>query len=263
MLIFFAAALFIESCGSLKNRSSNSNQKDSYHSRFDFIPYGQIVWKESFNTTSAGNFPKNWTTNASAEVVSDKTEQNKSLLLTRDGLYMPLSFGTLPKNFTLEFNLSCSANYSFYSSPFELLFASLSNKKEYTVLKQYNPHTKDVVKLWLHPSNAASNSGYSGYEIWNKGVKQTENEVDAPEFFAHGATATVKVSIWKEKERLRVYLNKDKVWDLPEGFDEGVNYNYLVFSIHHLVDHSGKFFISDIKLSAEGPAKTASVMNSH
>jgi len=247
ILLFIAAG-----CTQMKQvaiEGPSLKTKKPYKTRFDFVAGEKLLWQENFATTAIGDFPKGWNTNAGAEVVNEKGKEEKSLLLSKDGVYIPLAVQQLPENFTLEFNLSCSANFSYYSSPLDIMFASLSSKKEYTVLKQYNPNTKDVVKLWLHPHNAASNAGYSGYQFFEKGIKQTENEINTPQFFAQGGPASVKVSIWRQKERVRVYLNDDKVWDLSEGFGETIKYNSIVFGIHHITDPTGKYFISNIKLA--------------
>jgi len=263
-LIILRAALYgsmilllVQACSSIKNvaivkEESPVKKNGGYKTGFDFVAGEKILWSENFLQASAGNFPKGWNTNSSAEVVVMQ-DKSKSLLLTKDGVYIPLGVTNLPAEFTLQFDLACSSNYSYYSSPFQVMFASLASKKEFTVLKQYNPHNKDVVKIWLHPHNAASNGGYSGYELFKKGVKQSSNEVNTSQFFASEGPASVKVSVWREKQRLRVYFNEEKVWDLPEAFDESVSYNSLVFGISHLVDHTGKYYLTNIKLATDTP----------
>ena len=247
----------VQACSTIKN-AGNSREEivvkktGGFKTRFDFVAGQKLLWSENFQGTFAGNFPKGWNTNATAEVVENE-DKSKALLLTKDGVYIPLSVTNLPAEFTLQFDLSCSSNYSYYSSPFQVTFASLSSKKKFTLLKQFNPHNKDVVKLWLHPHNAASNGGYSGYELFEKGVKQSSNEVNTSQFFASGGPASVKVSIWREQQRLRVYFNEEKVWDLPQAFDETTNYNSLVFGISHLVDHTGKYYITNLKLATDIP----------
>jgi OmpA-OmpF porin, OOP family len=250
-------SVVVQACSSIKNVAINKDNtplknSGAYKSRFDFVAGEKPLWFENFAQVSAGNFPKGWNTNASAEVV-EHDDKSKALLLTKDGVYIPLGVTNLPAEFTLQFDLSCSSNYSYYSSPFQVMFASLASKKEFTVLKQYNPHNKDVVKLWLHPHNAASNGGYSGYELFEKGIKQSSNENSTSQFFASGGPASVKVSIWREKQRLRVYFNEEKVWDLAQAFDETVSYNSIVFGISHLVDHTGKFYLSNLKLNTDIP----------
>ena len=249
--------LLVQACSSIKNTGIVKDEipvkkTGNYQTRFDFVAGEKLLWSENFQGTFTGNFPKGWNTNATGEVV-ENDDKSKALLLAKDGVYIPLGVTNLPSEFTLQFDLSCSSNFSYYSSPFQVMFASLASKKEFTVLKQYNPHNKDVVKLWLHPHNAASNGGYSGYELFEKGVKQSSNEVNTSQFFANGGQASVKVSIWRENQRLRVYFNEEKVWDLPQAFDGTVNYNSLVVGISHLVDHTGKYYLSNLKLATEIP----------
>jgi len=256
-LLVIVVGCLLQSCSSINAgivKEVVARSTGTSKSKFDFIAGEKLLWSENFQGTFAGNFPKGWNTNATAEVV-DNEDKTKALLLTKDGVYIPLAVTNLPAEFTLQFDLSCSSNYSYYSSPFQVMFASLASKKEFTVLKQYNPHNKDLVKLWLHPHNAASNGGYSGYELLEKGVKQSSNEGNTSQFFADGGSASVKVSICREKQRLRVYLNEEKIWDLPQAFDQTANYNSIVFGISHLVDHTGKYYLSNLKLATDIPQK--------
>jgi len=176
-------------------------------------------------------------------------------MLSKDGVYIPLGVTKLPEQFTLQFNLSCNGNFSYYSSPFQVLFAALAAKKEFTALKQYNPHNKDVVKVWLHPNNAAENAGFSGYELITKGVKRTSNETNTSQFFAHKNASSVKVAMLRQGARLRVYVNEEKLWDLPQAFEEKVNYNSLVFSLSCIRSQGDKYFISDLRLYTPSPKK--------
>src|SRR5215213_1771076 len=151
-----------------ESNSKNGNPEKKiklYQSKFDFIPGEKIIWYETFNEDALGDFPANWNTNATGEVVKTEGQDHKSLMLHKDGVYLPLGVNNLPENFTLQFDLACYSDFNYYSSPFQILFASLNSKKEFTVLKQYNPHNKDLVKLWLHPNNAADDAGHSGFEI--------------------------------------------------------------------------------------------------
>lgn len=254
-LLFAAAsaAVFFVSCSQTRQASTTSpteKKEPRYRSNFDFVAGKNLLWHESFATTPVGDFPKGWNTNAGAEVVEQAGRH--SLVLTKDGVYIPTGVN-LPKDFTLQFTLSCSSPYSYYSSPLQIMFAGLVTKKEFAVLKQYNPHNKNVLKITLHPMNAASNSGTSCVEVIEKGTKQSENAIGTKEFFAGGGSSTVKVSIWRQGRRLRVYLNQEKIWDLPQAFEETAVYNSLVFGISHLADKTGKLYLSDITLATDAP----------
>ncbi len=36
-----------------------------------------------------------------------------------------------------------------------------------------------------------------------------------------------RISIWRQKSRIRLYINEIKVWDLPRAFDPGIKYSML------------------------------------
>ena len=63
----------------------------------------------------------------------------------------------------------------------------------------------------------------------------------------------VRVSIWRQKARLRVYMNEEKVWDLPRAFVAGTNYNSICFSLGSFSETTDRYLIGDIKLAVGAP----------
>ena len=62
----------------------------------------------------------------------------------------------------------------------------------------------------------------------------------------------VKVSIWRQKTRLRVYLDEEKVWDLPALFDPQANYKKFVLVTGNLLTNMA-FYLSDFRLAVGAP----------
>jgi OOP family OmpA-OmpF porin len=62
----------------------------------------------------------------------------------------------------------------------------------------------------------------------------------------------VKVAIWRQKQRVRLYVNESKVWDLPRAFADGVNYNALVFGRQDAKE-GNRFFLSNLRLAVGAP----------
>jgi outer membrane protein OmpA-like peptidoglycan-associated protein len=65
----------------------------------------------------------------------------------------------------------------------------------------------------------------------------------------------VHVSIWVQKQRIRVWINQDKMYDLPKGIAENMNLNNLSFET---TDYGGpkenySYFISNIKIAIATP----------
>jgi OmpA-OmpF porin, OOP family len=233
----------------LASAVNNSEKKKSSKYSFDFVPATKVIWQEDFQKSKEGNLPADWKTNATASVVTIPETDKKGIALTKDGVYFPSAAVGLTTDFTLEFDLYCTKGFSFYSPSFQMLFASLPNKKDYVQLKAYNPHQLDLVKLWLHPNNAAENAGHSGYESIRKGLVKTSNEINDKQFFAHTKTDHVKLSVWRTGERLRVYFDEEKIWDISEAFATGINYNSLVFALSGIRDEGDQYFANNFRLA--------------
>jgi outer membrane protein OmpA-like peptidoglycan-associated protein len=65
----------------------------------------------------------------------------------------------------------------------------------------------------------------------------------------------VKVSIWRQKNRLRVYMNEEKIWDVPRAFVNDVNYNSLLIMRHSSHNPEDRYLFSNLRL-AVGAADT-------
>jgi outer membrane protein OmpA-like peptidoglycan-associated protein len=65
----------------------------------------------------------------------------------------------------------------------------------------------------------------------------------------------VTVSIWRQKQRIRVYLDSTKALDLPRALDANAALNSLVFASYapDLERKGGSFYISNIRLAVGAP----------
>ena len=225
------------------------------YAKFDFIPGEKIIAVEDFSQVAPGDFPDKWNTNSTGDIQTVDGRQGHWLSIAKPGIFLPEFITTLPENFTLEFELYCSKNYSFYSSPFNVIFASLKNPaKEFSNWKQYGAGPREGIICWFHPQDAGMKNGHSGYEVWNENRNDLKNEGSTAQFRSK-ENNYVKVSIWRQKTRLRVYMNEEKIWDVPRAFVNGVNYNSLLIMRHNSHNPEDRFLFSNIRL-AVGAADT-------
>ena len=96
------------------------------------------------------------------------------------------------------------------------------------------------------------NNGHSGYEIWNDAREEMKNAGSNGQFTGK-KNGFVKVSIWRQKNRLRVYMNEEKVWDLPRAFSSDKKYNSLLFMRHNSHRPDDRFLFSNIRLAIGAP----------
>lgn len=237
---------------STKSSENTTNQKLSASSKFDFVPGEKIIATEEFTKDAIGDFPVNWNTNAGGEIVNINLKAGKWLQITQDGNFLPEKFVTdLPDNFTFEFDLYCSQPFSFYADPLSLCFTAQKNPNtDFIKWGRFDSDAQGVV-LKYHPTDAGNNGGTIGYVVYANDNIFMENNKMSTQFHAE-TKQLVHVAIWRQNGRLRLYLDEEKVFDLPKAFQTGIKYNSLLFFTSGL-NEENYFGISNLKLAVGTP----------
>lgn len=232
-----------------ETNSKTGNKKTTITSAKDFIAGTKIIATENFNQDAIGDFPVNWNTNSSGEVVTFSDSNEKWLQLSDKGNYTPVNFSKLPENCTFEVDIYSTENFSFYSSGLSIAFVSSQKKTDYTQWGDFKSGKEGVI-VSLHPQGAGSRKiGVSGFKIITNHALAMENNVDLKSF--NNDNNTAKVQFWRQKNRLRMYVNGEKIWDLPNAFQD-VTYNNIVFYLHTYGNPEDKYYISNLKLAEAG-----------
>jgi outer membrane protein OmpA-like peptidoglycan-associated protein len=208
---------------------------------------------EDFSQDAIGDFPDKWNTNGSGEVVNVEGEIGKWLKINKKGRFIPEFINNLPENFTLQFDLICNENFSFYSDPFSLMLLSGATGKafEYSFIIY---EKRSGVKIDLHPHNAGNTGGNAQIETFQDGEKLINNDLQTTQFNAVNGNTKIRVSIWRQKQRIRVYLNEEKVFDLPRAFAPGKDYNLALFELTNgMSQDNDQYLFGNIKLAVGTP----------
>ncbi|MGF1924864.1 MAG: OmpA family protein [Bacteroidia bacterium] len=195
--------------------SSPSSQTKSSAS-FDFVAGEKVLFFDNFERLASGDFPAEYNTNASGEVVTIEGKQGKWLNMTKNGAFIPDRIKKLPENFTLEFEVGINTDPTNNYPGFGLNFTT-----EPDDLMKERFFSKGTSALFLHPGAAEitlSIIPVNGSEI--------TNEIKMPQWNATKGLNFVKVSVWRQNGRLRLYVNQDKMVDLPRFFTENKNYDF-------------------------------------
>lgn len=237
------------------NETSNGKNKSTlqFYSKFDFIPGEKIVALEDFTQDAVGDFPARWNTNSAGDLVNVEGKTGKWLSLSKNGVFTPEFFTNFPDNFTLQFELMCNPDFSFYTEPLGLAFVKLPNPKKFTDWAKYNNKDRNGSVFSFFPANAGvyDKVGSVLYEIFENGTSTMNNEITTGQFFKETSNYA-KVSVWRQKQRIRIYLNEEKVLDLPRGMTLSA-YNALVFTTGNFQQSQDRFLISNIKLAVGAP----------
>jgi len=221
------------------------------NSKFDFEPGNKVLYFDDFSTTNIGDFPLGWNTNSSAEIVTLDDNNQKWLSMTKDGYFQPDFIKDMPENFTLEFEIftryrsSNILRYKFFLSPSDNPKKDLSNDypENYFKFNWLGCNEEAAFSLVENGEEISSNSGLAVDDL------QCKND--------YNTGSMVKFSIWRQKGRLRIYINENKILDLPQAFDMNKKYNVFKIGAEYMnysssIENNDEFMISNVRYAIAG-----------
>ena len=208
------------------------------YSKFDFIAGEKLIFYDDFSEQAVGDFPPNWNTNASGEVVTTNLYPGKWFKLVGSGCVAIEEGIKLPDNYTIEYDViafpSVSDNTAY---EFGFYLYSAENPKDMNEGGAV-PGLKGGIKMTFGYRGTYSAYDETGYTI--SGEK--DNAVME-------AGKKYRLSFWVQKTRLRVYLDQVKIFDLPKVFKQGFQTNQMRFELWE----SGNPMITNFRVAAGLP----------
>ena len=231
------------------NSSSNSMK---VYSKYDFVAGEKVVALEDFSSSSIGEFPLRWNTNGSAEIVNLDEQIGNWLEIAQKTTLLPEFINNLPENFTLEFDLACSQPFSLYSQEFSVGFVTMQKPSlDFAQWTTFKRGASGFV-VGFHPLYASSKTeGQTVYKTVEAAKEVMKNKANQGQF-NQASKPVVHVAIWRQNDRVRIYLNEDKVWDLPKAF-ANTKHNGVVFYSGAAKTPDNKYYISNLRLAVGSP----------
>ena len=234
-----------------KNRRVNSSESDEnisenrINSKKDFISGADAIYTDTFKNDAIGDFPVTWNTNSSGEVITFNEDNTRWLQLDL-GQYTPDGITEIPENCTFEFDVTVTNNFDWYSDGIWVNIISVKDKrKDFTKWSRFSAGANGV-RLRLKPKNF-DNVGESQITTYINNEPIIDNKKNNTQFTIENNS--VHVSLWRQKNRLRVYLNDEKVWDIPRAFSTA-NYNAISFNTAGV--EKEHFYVANLRLAIAG-----------
>ena len=214
------------------------------YSKYDFVPGEKVIGFEDFSTGTIGDFPAGWNTTGSAEIVTIEGKQGRWLWLTKPGVFVPEFTETYPEDFTLEFDLLHGVPIRGAYFSFTLVeLSNIAQPQNWTL-------GTNRINFELNTANTGSPTGSSRYSVRKNSVSEAANQTYTE--ILNDKYNPIHVSIWRQKERVRVYINQEKLWDIPKALIKEAKLNALVFNVPYaeaVVQH----YISNLRLAIGAP----------
>lgn len=215
------------------------------YSKFDFVPGDQLVAVEDFMQDAIGDFPARWNTNTSGEVVTIDGEEGHWLKLTAAGIFYPEFLATIPENATIEFDLMVNPEYSYYCNCIRVKFVDA------TTANLLMPGPINEVEISIDPQSAGGGIGTTAILARDgQGLTVISNDREQSKLVGDNKAPKVHVALWRQKQRVRVYLNEEKVWDLPRAFQSGPEYRLVM---HTGACENSTPFITNFRVAQGAP----------
>jgi outer membrane protein OmpA-like peptidoglycan-associated protein len=215
------------------------------YSKYDFVPGERIIVFEDFMQDAVGDFPTKWNTNAAGEVMTIEGKQGHWFAIGKTGVYMPDFIDSLPDDFTLEFDML--VDKPVHSWGIDVNLTQLPDRNRPADWS----NAKNSFSLNILPGSPDfNNNGTSNYKKKKNGAEESSNSTKITQFI--DISRPVHVAFWRQKERLRVYLNEEKTWDVPKAILPEAKLNSLVFNIPTSNDQ-WRYLITNLRLAVGAP----------
>ncbi len=198
------------------SQSTEDNKGLKTYSKFDFIPGEKIIFYDDFSQDAVGDFPALWNTNGSGEVVTTSKYPEKWFMPKGGELcFAPDVSVPFTENFTLEFNMIFTENET-ANENFRVTFIKSAPGWK---AGEYADNEADVN---LSRTSVYASSFINGDNYFSSAEKNYD--------LISTAGKPVRVSIWVQNQRLRLYINETKLLDLPRLIPKKMEFDKLQFT---------------------------------
>ncbi|WP_172623229.1 OmpA family protein [Flavisolibacter ginsenosidimutans] len=226
------------------------------YSHYDFIPGENIVYTEDFSQDVIGEFPLKWATSSRGETVTIKGRENKWLRMFQNGLFLSPYIKSLPENFTAEFDLVLNytdqdLSYVFPELDLYLLNSVAGDEKGRNFFNSQSGLS--AMKIAIGPAAEANSSIYLRSE--KAGTETFSNSPKPLTRLGENYGQPVHFAIWVQKERFRLWMNGEKIYDVPQAVPENAAFNRIglgVASSNYNEENVG-YYITNIKFAQGSP----------
>ncbi len=242
--------------GNSSSGSKNGQPSLETYSKFDFVPGEKVIMFEDFTKDNVGDFPDKWNTNGSGEIVTVNKAMGRYLMTKKDVVMYPEWVKNLPDNFTLEFDLMTTDKFSYYSGFFVVGVTTYNEiGKNFRSFARFGDGRIDNgggFEIGFHPENAGGQQGITSAYGTNNRQEVLKNDADQNQLMVPDKTIC-HISIWRQKNRVRVYMNDKKVWDLPKLVADGLQLNSVYFRNDGASNEEDAFYFGNIRVAIGAP----------
>ena len=211
------------------------------YSKYDFVPGEKVIFYDDFSQGNIGDFPAFWNTNGSAEIVTTNIYPGRWMkFITRDAIWTDQLL-SLPENYTIEFDVIPIKGENQQMTGYEVRLLQSVNVKSFDYgSAPGKAGFKFDCAYFGRPNYSTHINGPEGQGLGRSGSREEKQ-------FYQKLDQKYHIAFWVQKARVRVYLNENKMFDLPKAFP------VPSIKIDRLRFEAGAAMVSNIRVAVGNP----------
>ncbi|MBW1296174.1 OmpA family protein [Aquimarina litoralis] len=235
--------------------NENINEKPAFaaYSKFDFVAGETIIAYEDFSQDEIGDLPARWNSSNSAEVVTLNSAEGRFIQIgTGKGSYVPEFIEEFPENFTLEYDVVFDFDVAQYAYQRALMVVFSDLKNPGYSLQDGTPGDNGFS---FAIKGGISGGGEIDIYKYNKDRNldlRSNKSIGLLHKDNRGRGQKMHISIWKQKQRMRIYINEQKVFDIPRAFEKSTTIKNVKF-FSEISEENTFYYIGNIRYAVGKP----------
>lgn len=228
-----------------ESTGTTSGASKNLRSASDFVPGEIVLFEDDFEKDALGDFPAQWNTNGSGKVVTIDGLDGKWLDVVHNCIITPVMNRQLPENSTIEFDLFLRSEAA-RSTPFiqfgltqvkDILREDLFYQDRFFInLHRYTEEDGKTLEYGLKNDIIGNKNNFPLTAYVNK---------------------VLHVALAINKSRIRLYLDDNKIIDLPRALTNGMRNSFFLNNNAVIPASETGMLISNVRIaSAETDARS-------
>lgn len=230
-------------------------------SKYDFVPGDTVVYSNDFATESLGELPTGWNSNGNSVVVKLDGQEAQWFRLSQKSTNFTDNKAQFGPHFTAEFDLLLQPEFKGWAQP-SFSFGLLASGHEDPASNKFLNDPKGNKSFYMEIS-PLTNGINALLESYQKYTRYFHSPVAFNPVGKGWFGRIVHVAIQAQKERLRIWIDGEKLYDIPKALPIEGGYNQLFFQLGSspYEDEQVGVFISNIKIAKGLPDSRNKLLN--
>jgi OmpA-OmpF porin, OOP family len=237
-----------------KEEASSDEPALKSYTKFDFIPGDQILYYDNFEGEALAELPTGWNTSGTGEVTTFEKYPGNWLRLHKPFTYLSSNKKEFGENYTVEFDviLNLKNNGWMYPALYFGLFSSKGEPNDGNEFLRDKKRNTAVITTIIPGEFKSSKVRVNSY-VAGRSHFIGDDKVIASLEKCYGKP--VHVSIQVQKERFRMWINEEKLFDIPKGVPAGEIMNQVYFEVGHTNYNEDQYsvYVSNVKVATGKP----------